>query len=173
MVINTFLNFLSLFTALDHTRILGSTVEDIAQKKAGIFKSGVPALVGPGCPTSVLHVCINKMYLQIRWIKPIQILDLYIYIHNLRFVKIFTDFIHILSLFDFIWFFRVRYFLFLLCFLILRSCTKIIPDLSLLNTSFVFRVLPLWEVLSFIFCQKSTIEIKRKICITKGNQTAN
>ena len=47
-----------LISALDHTRILGSTVEEIAQKKAGIFKKGVPALVGPGCPLSVLQVII-------------------------------------------------------------------------------------------------------------------
>eukprot|EP00752_Nemacystus_decipiens_P005398 g4894.t1 len=34
---------------LDHTRILGDTVEQIAGEKAGIFKPGVPALVGEGC----------------------------------------------------------------------------------------------------------------------------
>eukprot|EP00903_Cladosiphon_okamuranus_P018384 g16910.t1 len=34
---------------LDHTRILGDTVEEIAAEKAGIFKPGVPALVGEGC----------------------------------------------------------------------------------------------------------------------------
>ena len=40
--------------SLDHVRILGSTVEEIGAKKAGIFKSGVPALVGPGCPLEVM-----------------------------------------------------------------------------------------------------------------------
>ena len=34
---------------LDHTKILGDTVEEIAGEKAGIFKPGVPALVGEGC----------------------------------------------------------------------------------------------------------------------------
>lgn len=46
-------------SALDHTRILGSTVEEIATKKAGIFKRGVPALVGPGCPMFILKVRIS------------------------------------------------------------------------------------------------------------------
>jgi folylpolyglutamate synthase/dihydropteroate synthase len=36
-------------------RILGSTVEEIAQKKAGIFKKDTPALVGPGCPVEVMR----------------------------------------------------------------------------------------------------------------------
>lgn len=41
--------------ALDHTRILGATVEEIATKKGGIFKKDVPALVGPNCPLEVLE----------------------------------------------------------------------------------------------------------------------
>ena len=41
--------------SLDHTRILGSTVEEIAQKKAGIFKEGIPAIIGPSCPFSVME----------------------------------------------------------------------------------------------------------------------
>jgi len=41
--------------SLDHTRILGATVEEIATKKGGIFKQGVDALVGPGCPMDVLR----------------------------------------------------------------------------------------------------------------------
>ena len=41
--------------SLDHTRILGATVEEIGLKKAGIFKQNVPALVGPGCPMDVMH----------------------------------------------------------------------------------------------------------------------
>jgi dihydrofolate synthase/folylpolyglutamate synthase len=41
--------------ALDHTRILGATVEEIATKKGGIFKKDVPALVGPNCPIEVLE----------------------------------------------------------------------------------------------------------------------
>lgn len=36
--------------ALDHTRILGSTVELICEKKAGIFKPDTPALIGPAVP---------------------------------------------------------------------------------------------------------------------------
>jgi len=41
--------------SLDHTRILGSTVEAIATQKSGIFKKGVDALVGPGCPLGVMQ----------------------------------------------------------------------------------------------------------------------
>jgi dihydrofolate synthase/folylpolyglutamate synthase len=41
--------------SLDHTRILGSTVEEIATVKAGIFKENVPCLVGPHCPLSLLQ----------------------------------------------------------------------------------------------------------------------
>lgn len=41
--------------SLDHTRILGATVEEIAMNKGGIFKRGVDALVGPGCPLAVLR----------------------------------------------------------------------------------------------------------------------
>lgn len=50
--------------ALDHTRVLGSTVEEIGHKKAGIFKKGVPAIVGPGVPLMVMQVIsifVNKM----------------------------------------------------------------------------------------------------------------
>ena len=40
--------------SLDHTRILGSTVEEIATVKSGIFKKGVPCLVGKYTPTELL-----------------------------------------------------------------------------------------------------------------------
>ncbi|CAM9212108.1 unnamed protein product [Ectocarpus sp. 12 AP-2014] len=40
---------------LDHTKILGDTVEQIALEKAGIFKPGVPALVGDGCPVDIMR----------------------------------------------------------------------------------------------------------------------
>lgn len=44
---------LSIITTLglDHTRILGSTVEEIAMQKAGIIKEGVPVVVAPQPPT--------------------------------------------------------------------------------------------------------------------------
>ncbi|CAN0208450.1 unnamed protein product, partial [Discosporangium mesarthrocarpum] len=49
---------LSIITSvgLDHTKILGDTIEKIATDKAGIFKPGVPALVGDGCPIQLLRV---------------------------------------------------------------------------------------------------------------------
>jgi dihydrofolate synthase/folylpolyglutamate synthase len=45
-----------LVIALDHCRILGNTVEEIAERKAGIFKKGIPALVGPGVPFQIMKV---------------------------------------------------------------------------------------------------------------------
>lgn len=49
---------LSVITAiqLDHTKILGDTIEKIAMEKAGIMKPGVDVLVGPGCPIELLRV---------------------------------------------------------------------------------------------------------------------
>lgn len=41
--------------SLDHTRILGNTVEEIAAVKSGIFKPGVPALVGKYTPVAQLR----------------------------------------------------------------------------------------------------------------------
>ena len=39
--------------SMDHTRFLGDTVEAIASNKAGIMKSGCPAIVGPQCPEAM------------------------------------------------------------------------------------------------------------------------
>jgi dihydrofolate synthase / folylpolyglutamate synthase len=49
---------LSIITSiqLDHTKILGDTIEQIAMEKAGIMKPGVDVLVGPGCPIQLLRV---------------------------------------------------------------------------------------------------------------------
>ena len=42
---------------LEHTRILGDTVELIALEKGGIMKKGCPVLVGPNVPHAVLRQC--------------------------------------------------------------------------------------------------------------------
>ena len=42
---------------LEHTRILGDTVELIAKEKAGIMKEGTPVLVGPDLPHDVMKQC--------------------------------------------------------------------------------------------------------------------
>jgi dihydrofolate synthase/folylpolyglutamate synthase len=42
---------------LEHTRILGDTIEMIAKEKAGIIKAGRPVLVGPNVPHAVLRQC--------------------------------------------------------------------------------------------------------------------
>lgn len=42
---------------LEHTRILGDTIQLIAREKAGIVKKGVPVLVGPHCPHDVIREC--------------------------------------------------------------------------------------------------------------------
>ena len=50
---------LSIITSigLEHTRILGETVELIAAEKAGIIKEGRPVLVGPNVPHQVTRQC--------------------------------------------------------------------------------------------------------------------
>lgn len=45
---------------LEHTRILGDTVELIAKEKGGIIKPGCPILVGPNCPQEVLQQCAKE-----------------------------------------------------------------------------------------------------------------
>lgn len=45
---------------LEHTRILGDTVELIAMEKGGIMKEGCPVLVGPHCPQEVLLQCARE-----------------------------------------------------------------------------------------------------------------
>lgn len=42
---------------LEHTAILGDTVELIAKEKAGIIKKGCPILVGPNVPHDVIREC--------------------------------------------------------------------------------------------------------------------
>lgn len=42
---------------LEHTKILGNTIELIAKEKAGIIKAGRPVLVGPNVPHDVLRQC--------------------------------------------------------------------------------------------------------------------
>ena len=42
---------------LEHTRILGDTIEKIALEKGGIIKPNCPVVVGPGCPHHVLRQC--------------------------------------------------------------------------------------------------------------------
>lgn len=46
---------------LEHTRILGDTVELIAKEKGGIIKKGRPVLVGPNCPQKVLKQCAKDV----------------------------------------------------------------------------------------------------------------
>lgn len=45
---------------LEHTRILGDTVEKIALEKGGIIKKGCPVLVGPNVPDKVLRGCAEE-----------------------------------------------------------------------------------------------------------------
>ena len=45
---------------LEHTRILGDTIELIAKEKGGIIKPGRPVIVGPHCPQKVLRECAQK-----------------------------------------------------------------------------------------------------------------
>eukprot|EP00980_Cylindrotheca_fusiformis_P013092 scaffold3281_cov129-Cylindrotheca_fusiformis.AAC.11 len=54
---------LSIITSigLEHTRILGDTVELIAKEKGGIIKKHRPVLVGPHCPQEVLQQCAKDV----------------------------------------------------------------------------------------------------------------
>lgn len=45
---------------LEHTKILGDTVELIAAEKAGIIKKNVPVLVGPHCPHETIRQCARE-----------------------------------------------------------------------------------------------------------------
>jgi len=45
---------------LEHTRILGDTVEAIAEEKAGILKPDCPILVGPHVPHDVIRRCAQE-----------------------------------------------------------------------------------------------------------------
>jgi len=40
--------------SLDHTEILGQTIEEIALEKAGIIKPGIPVIIGPTVPLKVI-----------------------------------------------------------------------------------------------------------------------
>lgn len=53
---------LSIITSigLEHTRILGDTIELIAMEKGGIMKKDCPVLVGPHCPHEVLTECARQ-----------------------------------------------------------------------------------------------------------------
>ena len=45
---------------LEHTRILGDTIEKIALEKGGIIKPNCPVLVGPHCPQDILRQCAKE-----------------------------------------------------------------------------------------------------------------
>lgn len=55
---------LSIITSisLEHTRILGNTIEQIAKEKAGIIKENCPVLVGPHCPRDVIKACAEEKH---------------------------------------------------------------------------------------------------------------
>ncbi len=46
--------------SLDHTDILGSTIEAIAKEKAGIIKPNVPVIIGPRVPLSVIKEVADR-----------------------------------------------------------------------------------------------------------------
>lgn len=47
--------------SLDHTEVLGPTIEAIAQEKAGIIKPHVPVVIGPNVPFAVIEEKARKM----------------------------------------------------------------------------------------------------------------
>ena len=46
--------------SLDHTKILGNTVEEITNEKGGIIKPKVPVVIGPRCQTDLLQKIANE-----------------------------------------------------------------------------------------------------------------
>ncbi|MGE4573991.1 MULTISPECIES: bifunctional folylpolyglutamate synthase/dihydrofolate synthase [Parachlamydia] len=54
---------LSVITSIsvDHTEILGHTLEEIAKEKAGIIKSHVPVLIGPSVPHSIIQPIADEL----------------------------------------------------------------------------------------------------------------
>jgi len=52
-VLETILAALITPVALDHQQFLGSTIVDIAREKAGIFRHGAPAVIGPQTPEAM------------------------------------------------------------------------------------------------------------------------
>ena len=46
----------------DHTHILGSTLEEIANEKGGIIKEEVPIIVGPDCPHDLLQKIATRKH---------------------------------------------------------------------------------------------------------------
>ena len=47
--------------SLEHTEILGNTIEEIAIEKGGIIKPGIPVIVGPRTPHPLLHQMAQKI----------------------------------------------------------------------------------------------------------------
>lgn len=57
---------------------LGNTIDEIAVEKAGIMKSGVDVLVGPGCPTDLMKVSyLMKSFYFTHYIDTIITLHIY------------------------------------------------------------------------------------------------
>merc|ERR1739847_208283 len=50
---------------LDHMHILGNTVEDIAAEKAGVFRTGSHAVIGPSMSSNVLSVLRDAAQAQV------------------------------------------------------------------------------------------------------------
>jgi dihydrofolate synthase / folylpolyglutamate synthase len=46
--------------SLEHTEILGNTLEEIAYEKAGIIKKGIPILIGPKVPVNIMEAVANE-----------------------------------------------------------------------------------------------------------------
>lgn len=59
---NTLIPELSIITSigLDHTEILGDSLEKIAYEKAGIIKEGIPVLIGPSVPVKEIKAVADQ-----------------------------------------------------------------------------------------------------------------
>lgn len=47
---------------LDHTDLLGDTVEEISEDKCGIFRKNTPLIIGSDCPQEHIKKFLNENY---------------------------------------------------------------------------------------------------------------
>lgn len=125
--------------SLDHTRILGNSVDLICEKKAGIFKPGTPALIGPDVPlVPASRIAHENNAIFSDFATACKDFQLFLLIHGLNEVWEDTDDLNsMLSLFA-------------LC-LASRHCPAFIPSLlprlsdSILTTAIRARPVCRWE----------------------------
>lgn len=57
--------------SLDHTALLGNTLEEIARDKAGIIKPGIPVVVGPHANLAPICECATNLHSPLHLVGPV------------------------------------------------------------------------------------------------------